>query len=179
MSIGKKPGANSSGGTGSVDNLFLASMNTTSSNGAMHNLVSPFSDDLLNPQRRVSAPVIKYQSARSPSPSSLTNSVRTSSPKSPTNSNNSVCLSPLSEEGSVSGLSDNQEVKQEEENRVQIRTNRSSRRTSDERAVRHSMMISRSLEDLSNLADEEDGMAKAMHQDTFQMGLMSLRTPVE
>ena len=98
----------------------------------------------------------------------------TMSPKSPTPSDNSLPLSPLNEEQLSEKSSDS-----ETEVTVEMRQHKSDRRRSDERAVRHSIMISRSMEDLSHLADEEDAMAMAMHQDTFQMGLMSLRTPVE
>ena len=191
--------------------------NTSSLNEAsdlLHDLVSPFSNsEFLRPplaERRVSAPVIRYQSKQPPSqtppssltnslrpqsptppssdtnnlrplsptpPSSLTNSIRTPSPRSPTYSDSSFVLSPLSEEDSQNGMLIPE--KKNEEGIVIKRYERTDRRLSDEKAVmRRSIMISRSMEDLSHLAEEEDGMVMAMHQDTFQMGLMSLRTPV-
>ena len=59
-----------------------------------------------------------------------------------------------------------------------IRPRFSERRISDEKAIRRSMMYSRSMEDLSQLAEDADGIQMAP-KDPFQMGLMSLRTPKE
>lgn len=53
------------------------------------------------------------------------------------------------------------------------------KRVADSRKIRRSIVLSRSLEDLAHLADEDDDMTMAMHRDTYEMGLMSLRTPVE
>ncbi len=131
--------------------------------------------------RRVSAPVIKYKHTRplSSTPSNLTNSIRTLSPSPTYSDNSSIGLSPLGEEECQNGIQI-PEKKIEDEGVLLRRNERTDRRLSDERAVmRQSVMISRSMEDLSHLADEEDGMMMAMQQDTFQMGLMSLRTPVE
>ena len=135
------------------------------SNPSPNHLLSP--DEHVPQERRVSAPILSFKSRNStPSPSGLSRSSKSPSPTSPSYSDHATSteLEPVNEE--------------EHQPRVKgVKKMKEDRRSSTERALQHSVMFSRSMEDLSNLAEEDDGMNLAMHKDTFQMGLMSLRSP--
>lgn len=184
LSISKKPHGSS------MDNIFLSvksldgnnPISTRENSDLINALTSPTSENYLVPppdkgqSRRISTPNISLLPPEFPPLDTFM----------VTTNSNGVSNHDINELDLVHEDKEEYETEDEIEDEIEemrefkkvghIRPRFSERRISDEKAIRRSMMYSRSMEDLSQLAEDADGIQMAP-KDPFQMGLMSLRTP--
>lgn len=154
-------------GVGSVDNIFLA---TSSSSVPQNKLPNPNISE-----RRVSAPVIKYPTSH-PTYSNFTScTIAMPLVGDSIGESSEHCFDILSEE-ELSFESSKLSCKSEEGSYC---TSIGPQMINEDHGKLNRSMLSRSLEDLAHLADENHDMTIAMYHDTYQMGLMSLKTPSE